>query len=333
MVVPNNSSHLTTMQDLYAQKVFLNRGQPYYILDAIGQPPQSINMHGTRTAKWRRYERMAAITTPLEEGVTPAGSQFQFTDITATLDQYGNWAPITDVVLDTNDDQPAAIKEWVGVMGEQGAESMERVGWATAVGGTSVEFQNGTARTDVNTAPTRAKLRKICATLETSYGKNITKITKASSTYNSVSIEPAYIAVCHTNAAWHAIRDLDGYKDCSDYAGGKFHPSEFGTVEGLRFLRTQLIPTYADGGDTTGAMESDTGVNANVYVTMVFARECFGCVPLKGRKAIDVIWRNPEATIADPLAQRGFTSWKTYRTYVRLNEAWMIRWEHAIPAS
>lgn len=332
MAIANTTSNLTNLQNVFAVSTFLTRGQPTYVLDAFASPPQSIDMHNTLTAKWRRYERMAAITAPLSEGVTPPGTAFSPTDYTATLQQYGNWAPVSDVVLDTNDDQPRAVKEFMGVLGEQAAESMERIGWATAVGGTNVEFQNGVIRSSVNTAPTRSKLRKICAAMDAAYAKKLTEVQASSAKFDSVSIEPAYVGVCHTNAAWNAFRDMDGFKQMSDYAATKFHPAEFGTCEGIRFLSTQLIPTYPDMGGAAGAMETDTGANANVYVTMIFARECFGSVPLKGRTSVNVVWKNPEHVVGDELAQHGFGAWKTYRTYVRLNEPWLKRWEHSIVA-
>lgn len=332
MTVPNNTTTQATMRDVQAAAAFLKRGQPYYLLDMLSQSGLAMSMHGTRVVKFRRYERLAAITVALTEGVTPGGQQFVPTDITATLSRYGGWAPITADVLDTNDDQPQAIKEYTGVMSEQASESMERIGWATAVAGTSVTFQNGSLRTSVNTAPTRAKLRAICATLDSNLAMPITQIKPSSQNYNSVSIEAAYIAITHTDASWRAFRDVDGFKVSSDYAGGKKHESEFGTVEGMRFCKTQLIPKYPDGGGTKGTMQSTSGTSADVYVTMVFARECFGSVPLKGRKAITVNWRPPEVNHTTPLASWGFVSWFTYRTFVRLNEAWLHRWEHAIPA-
>lgn len=332
MTIPNNQTSIASMLAAQRAGAFLKRGQPFYVLDDLGQPPQSLDMHNTKTGKWRRYERMAAITAALTEGVTPGGRQFNYTDITASLSRYGSWAPVTTEVLELNDDMPAAQGEFVGVMGEQAAESMERIGWATAVGGTQVTYQNGTARTDVNTAPTRAKLRSICSALESNLAKMLTPRRRADQTYNSVSIEAAYVGVCHSHAAWRAFRDVDGFKSDADYAAAKFHMSEFGNVEGVRLIRTQLITKYEDGGGNKGSMQSTSGTKADVYVTNIFARECFGTVPLRGRKSITVNWKNPEVNHTTPLASWGFASWFTYRTFLRLNELWLMRWEHAIPA-
>ena len=44
---------------------------------------------GTSTIKFRRYANLAAATTPLQEGVTPVGSQLSSTEITAVVKQYG----------------------------------------------------------------------------------------------------------------------------------------------------------------------------------------------------------------------------------------------------
>jgi N4-gp56 family major capsid protein len=43
-------------------------------------------------------------TTPLVEGVTPSGNTLANQDYTVQLAQYGDWIPITDVVMDTHTD-------------------------------------------------------------------------------------------------------------------------------------------------------------------------------------------------------------------------------------
>ncbi len=330
MSIANTYGDLTPRQGIYAEKVFLSRGQPILLLDAIGMG-KPIPRNSSLVAKWRRWERLGAKTTALTEGVTPSGQQLTFTDVTATLAQYGNHVPITDVVLDTHEDFPHALKDTMANLGEQAAETIERVRWTVLQAGTGVTYQNGTSRTDVNTAPTRAKQRSIVATLRRQFARAYTNVNKSGPDYNNVSIESAFIAVSHTDSE-SVIRDLPGFKSISDYAGKTFHPAELGAVEAVRYLCTQLNEPVVDAGGAAGSMKTTSGTSADVYRTIVFAKESFGIVPLKGMGAVTPIWVNPKHTESDPLAQRGRAAWKTYQACVRLNETWMNRWEHAIPA-
>src|SRR5512143_712228 len=57
-------------------------------------------MNQTKTAQWRRYELPAPVAAPLVEGVTPDGNTLQYTDITATLAQYGDFMYLSDLSLE-----------------------------------------------------------------------------------------------------------------------------------------------------------------------------------------------------------------------------------------
>ena len=85
-------------------------------------------------------------------------------------------------------------------------------------------------------------------------------------------------------------------------------------------------------GGAAGAQKSTGGTSADVYLTIVFAKESFGTVALKGMGTVTPTWVNPKVTESDPLGQRGRAGWKTYQTAVILNQNWLHRWEHSIPA-
>ena len=59
---------------------------------------KSLPTKSSETIKFRRYTNLAAATTPLTEGVTPAGSQLAVTDITAAVVQYGDFVTLTDKI-------------------------------------------------------------------------------------------------------------------------------------------------------------------------------------------------------------------------------------------
>ena len=79
-------------------------------------------------------------------------------------------------------------------------------------------------------------------------------------------------------------------------------------------------------------MLSRDGTNVDVYPIVIVGQDAFGVVPLRGMDSANVTIKNPTATYEDPLAQRGFASWKMWYVATRLNEEWMVRIEAAASA-
>ena len=102
----------------FAQKELLERGLPYLLLEKFGDG-KPVPTRSTKATKFRRYEALSTAVSALTEGVTPAAEQLTFTDITATLVQYGNRVQVSDVILDTHEDP--VLQETVGLLGEQAA--------------------------------------------------------------------------------------------------------------------------------------------------------------------------------------------------------------------
>ena len=139
---------MATMLNAYAIFQFLTRALPFLVLEKFGQA-YPLPERNTKNIKFRRYEALPATPTTLTEGVTPSSQSLTTTDITATLDQYGSLVTLTDVLIDTSDSEP--LRNASEVIGEQAAEMIERLRLGVVLGGSNVEYANGTARADVNT--------------------------------------------------------------------------------------------------------------------------------------------------------------------------------------
>ena len=108
----------------YFSKQLLERSQPLLVLDKFGQP-KPLPAHSTRTIKFRGYEHLPNQPKALIEGVTPQASKPTFKDIEATINQYGDWIELTDVLADTHEDP--LISEFSDILGEQAAIMRERI--------------------------------------------------------------------------------------------------------------------------------------------------------------------------------------------------------------
>jgi N4-gp56 family major capsid protein len=308
----------------YAVVDLLKRGHEDMILEKFGQT-YVLPTKSTKTAKFRRYEVLPLATTPLVEGVTPAGTKPTFTDYTVSIEQYGDFIPYTDAIEDTHEDP--VLKENTALLTQQATETIETLRWNVVKAGTNVFYANGTVRTDVNTPITLALQRKATRALLRQRAKHIREIVSSDTRFNKESIARAFVGICHTDVE-NDIRNIPGYTDPKNYSGVVVWANEIGSVENVRYVRSTLFTPFLEGGGTKGAMIGVT--QADVYPVIIFAQDAYGIVPLKGKSAASIIAHNPGSSgSSDPLNQRGTIGWKTWQASVILNDLWLVRLEVA----
>ena len=327
------TANMTTYGDIsprtaaYAAKEMLKRAEPLLVLEKFGQA-RPLPKNSSNTIKFRRYEALDATPMPLTEGVTPAGKKLTVTDVTATLQQYGDFVTITDVVQDTHEDP--VLREAMGVTGEQAAQMYELVRYGILNGGTNAFYAGGaTSRSAVAGGFTLNLQRQVTAALRRQNARPITSIVSASPNFGTSAIPSSYIAVCHVDLD-STLRDTKGFVSVENYGSDmQAMPGEIGSIEGVRYIGTTLAMPYADAGAGTAADWMSTGgSNADVYPILYFAKDAYGLVPLKGKAAVSPMVLNPNTPRGgDPLGQRGSIGWKGYTTACILNDLWMARAE------
>lgn len=310
----------------FAVAKMLVRATPYLVLEKFMQM-YPIPNNAAKVAKFRRYEALPLATTALVEGVTPQGKTLTYTDVTATLEQYGDYVPLTDVIADTHEDP--VFSEVQDLISEQAAQTIETIRYNIAKAGTNVFYANGTARTDVNTALTLTLQRKATRALQRQNAAPITKVTASSPNYATSPVEAGYVALCHVDFET-TIRGLSGFISSKNYTSAPISEFELGSVERTRYITSTIFTPWADGGGAKGSMISTTGTSADVYPVLLLSQNALGGVPLKGKDALTPIVLNPKPAASDPLGQRGSVGWKAMTTAVILNQAFMARLECAI---
>lgn len=331
----------------YSVVRMLKRAMPYLHLEKFGQT-YVLPTNSTQTAKFRRYFLSGAggsagtstpgsafyipvAITPLVEGVTPTGTKLANQDYTVTLAQYGDFVTITDVIEDTHTDP--VLREATDLLGEQAAMTVETLRFNVLKAGTNVFYGNAVAgRVNVVTAISLADQRRVTTALNRQNAKKITQVIASTADYNTKSVEAAYMAVVHPDLETD-IRSMSGFKPVADY-GPHTSPmeGELGSVEQVRYLASTVIAPWADAGGAKGVMRSTSGTNADVYPVLVFGRDAFGIVPLKGKSSMTPMVVNPKPAAGDPLGQRGTVGWKLWNATVILQEAFMARLEVAATA-
>lgn len=333
----------------YAVAELLKRGMPYLVLEKFGQT-FPIPSNSTKVAKFRRYFLTGSTgaaadgnaanawgiplaIAPLAEGVTPAGRNISNQDYTVTLQQYGDYATITDVIIDTHEDR--VLQQMTEVLGEQAAITIETVRYNVLKAGTNVFWSNGGVRTSVNSPLTLDLQRQVTTGLDRQNAKMITQIVRSTPDFRMEPVEAAYIGLIHPDLGTD-VRKMSGFIPTKQYGTVTPWENEIGAVESVRYLRSTVFLPFTDaGGLKAGSgttMRSTTGTSADVYPVLFIARDAYGIVPLKGKDSLTPMVVNPKPAPGDPLAQRGTVGWKAYQAAVVLNDAWMARAEVAATA-
>uniref|UniRef100_A0A6H1ZKN3 Putative capsid protein n=1 Tax=viral metagenome TaxID=1070528 RepID=A0A6H1ZKN3_9ZZZZ len=319
------------------KKRLLIRGNYKLVAGKFGQPFTQ-GKHTTLTGKWRRYENFPTAEAPLSEGITPPGRKLAKTDVTSTLQQYGDWAELTDVVFDTHEDD--VPKETVNLCGDQMGETVEVVTIATLKSGSNVFYANNAgSRSAVNSPCLAGDFKRIERSLSKNKATMITSMIKASQNISTEPIDPAYIAMGHTDLKAD-IEAMEGFVPVRNYADSSkmVHPSEVGSLGVFRFCLTPLFGAWLAAG-TAGTTYLSSGdipassLAADVYPILVVGKDSYGVVRLQGVDAVKPAVVYPKPVVGDELAQRGFVSWKIYFTSVILNSAWVARYEVAATAT
>lgn len=122
---------------VYAERKMLKHASAVIVLDKLGQT-RPMPKNKSQTIKFRRPNTFSAATTPLQEGVTPSATQFSYTDVSATLRQYGQVVEITDAIEDTHEDP--VLNDASEQCGENIGRTIEALTYGVVKAGTNVNM-------------------------------------------------------------------------------------------------------------------------------------------------------------------------------------------------
>lgn len=335
--MPTAYGSITPTQAAYSAKTLLERAIPFLILEQIGQM-KPLPANNTKTINFRRHkltavansvgaqgEALQAITFALTEGTTPTELAVSMANVDVTLGQYGAVVGITDVVDDTHIDD--VLTEYMGILGENAGQVIEQMRWEAirGDGGVNVILAGGVATEALIVAPfSTGELRAAVRSVRASHGRPITKVVKSDIRYGTQAVEPAFVAVVHTDMEGTIRKNLGAnFTPVADYgSGASVLQGEFGNFENVRFLSTSLLGKRPNGSLNGAAstsaliagapnLHSDNAVNVNLYDVILFAADAWGGIALKGEFAVTPTMIRATPSESDPLAQRSKAGYKT----------------------
>lgn len=315
------------IQEFY-DRLLLVRARPLLTMAKWAQRRPIKTRNGTQI-RFRRYNALAAATTPLSEGVTPLAGTMTYTDVTATLAQYGFWIPVTDKIQVVSPDP--ILSEATEELGEQEGLTIDTLMRNVMCGGDNAYLGNAVSdRTSIVTGWSTTDLDKILRSLKRANAKPITKMINPTTGVGTVPVDECFLCIVHTDDTTDLL-GLTGFIPIEKYPAQRgVFPGEVGAYKKIRFIETTNSYIVADGGGNKGSYKSTTGTKLDVYCSLLFGANAYGECPLSGASTGTII--KTEGGTADPLNQRATAGWKAFWTAAILNSEWLVRYEHGVTA-
>lgn len=302
------SAGISPAQQKYYDKKMIKDMKPKLVHYQYGQV-RPIPKRGGKTVQFRKWTPFGALTTPLQEGVVPNGQALSMTEITATVDHYGGYVTVTDM-LDLTALDPI-VNDSVEMMADQGALTIDKLTQTAMAAGTNVQYANGkTTRVSLTVSDklTTTEIRRAVRTLK-----------KAKAPMFSRGGRQHYIAIVGPDAVY-SMQEDSTWMDVSKYQDKEsIYSGEIGQIMGVVFVESTEALIY------TGAGAS----GINVLGVFVFGRDAYGVIDIDGGANVSTKVKSAgSAGTADPLDQISTIGWKV-QAYVAkiLQPGWLVRIE------
>ena len=281
------------------------------IHDQFGQK-RPIPKGGGKTISFRKFSPLAKATTPLTEGVTPAGNSLNVSTVNATVSQYGDYIVQSDVLELTALDN--TILESAKLLGRQAGQTLDTVVRNALQTGTNVSFcPKQTAQGEVEVT-SREQLDETAVLTVDAVQQAVTKLRAQ----NAPTIGGKYVAIIHPYVAYDLMRDPE-WIDAHKYADpDALFEGELGELAGVRFVQSTEAKIYRDDTCPEGLA---------VFTTLFLGEGAYGVTDVLGGGLEIIVKQKGSSGTADPLDQRSSVGWKALKTAQILVENYLVRVE------
>lgn len=281
------------MKEFY-DKTLIVKAQADLVYSRLGDK-QSIPKNGGKTIEWRRFSPFPKATTPLSEGVTPDGVPIEVTKINKTLQEFGAYTMVTDI-LDLT-----AIDDVIVEVTANHARSM------AMTLDTIVKNELATCPHVIRAGKAASKTLiddtdtfKLTPTL---VAEAVTLLKK----HNAPKYDGSYVAVIHPSVAFDLMTS-DAWIDVRKYSNAtNIFNGEIGKLYGVRFIESTEARITNEGVSISG----DGAIKKHaVYDCYFLGKNAFKVLDVGGAGAEIIVKDAGSSGTEDPLNQRSTIGWK-----------------------
>ena len=138
----NAGNNLSPEMKSYYDRELIHFASPKLVHAQFGQK-KPIPSGSGKTIEFRKFSPLEKALVPLSEGVTPKGNALNVTTVESTVEQYGDYITLSDMLTLSSID--SIISETQAVLGDQAGRTLDTVIRETVNAGTNVQYGNGKA--------------------------------------------------------------------------------------------------------------------------------------------------------------------------------------------
>jgi N4-gp56 family major capsid protein len=264
--------------------------------------------NGGKTIEFRKTSPLAKATTPIQEGVTPDGGVMNVSAITATIDQYGYYLSISDVLEYTAIDN--TLVQAAKLLGSQMGRTLDTLCRDELVGGTNVIYAH---KEDGSEVTSRSALDAGCKfTMDLLFD--------AVAELKAMNAEPLeggdYVAIMHPYVINDLMKSEDWREAVKYQSADKIYDGEVGRIAGARIVDSSEAKIWRDETCPSGLA---------VHAVLVLADNAFAKTEVEGLGSEMIV--HDKRQEGGPLEQRSTAGWKATHVTKRLSEEYMVRIE------
>lgn len=238
----NKGNNLTPEMKSYYDRALIRFATPKLVHAQFGQK-KPIPQGSGKTIEFRKFSPLPKAMVPLLEGVTPKGNSLNVTTVESTVEQYGDYVTLSDMLTLSAVD--SVVSETQAVLGDQAGRTLDTVIREKINAGTNVQY--GTGKTD------RGLLLGGLENYEDNDYLNVAAVKKAVATLKRNNAAPfkdgCYVAIIHPDVAndltndpeWKAVKQNVDPKDWYNGVIGKIHGVVFVESTEAKIFRAENL--------------------------------------------------------------------------------------------
>ena len=292
----------------YYSRVLLEQMYPKYIHDLAAEHYGMPQKSGT-IMKWRRYNKLPAANTPLPEGVTPLANVWGKTDLLVTVQPYGAYVILTDVVDYTVEDP--TMNKLADEQGEQMGLTLDTITRDVLAATASYVACSGGGNGQTITEFSQADIQSACVALMNADAEMLSVPRPGSTRVGTAPTRDAFFGFAHTEEI-PAISAVTGVIHKANYPNPTdIHPAEWATTDNVRWFTTT-------NGKKTGSAPA-------TYSNFIIGKKAYGVVDMEGGMIEHISKPFDAPDKSDPLNQIATNGWKVLGFAARiLNDSLML---------
>ena len=321
----NTTASLSNLLPSFYDKVLLETFDKTVRFQQFAQN-KSVPRDMGKSVTWNRATRLG-LGYKLTEGTRPSSTALSTVQISALVEQYGQYVALTDFIdlTSINDVTKMAVSR----LGKSAGETIDTVIQQAIIEHANLtavsvnHYVKQSAQQYFSTAQSAAQSVNANSLLAVS---DINAITAKLRGYDVPGYDKSgsYVGIA-SEEVLKGLRNDSTWQNWNQYTDSSpLFNGEIGKIHGVRLINTTFGRVSA-GSANGGALSADTGISALAYATMIFGKDWFGAVDLGG-KNVEII-TSTQPTKEDPLNQLHTIGWKAFFSAKVLNvSAGVVVW-------